>query len=66
MKALFLYNKTSGKGKAAKRLNYIVSSLKEVYREVDVVESQSEEHFIKVAKDACGKYDSLIFSGGDG
>ena len=66
MKAIFIFNKTSGKGKAAKRLNHIISSLKEVYREVDVVESTSEEHFIETAKAACGEYDSLIFSGGDG
>ena len=66
MKALFIYNKTSGKGAILKKKDFIVSSLKEVYREVDVVESKSAEHFIELAKDACGKYDSLIFSGGDG
>ena len=66
MKAIFIYNKTSGKGKIAKKLDYIVSNLKEVYTTVDVVESKSEEHFIEVAKSSCGKYDSLIFSGGDG
>ena len=66
MKAIFIYNKTSGKGIIAKKKDFIVSSLREVYKEVDVVESKSPEHFIEVAKDACGKYDSLIFSGGDG
>ena len=66
MKALFIYNKTSGKNVVLKKKEFIISSLKEVFDEVDIVESLSEEHFVKIAKESCGKYDSLIFSGGDG
>ena len=66
MKAVFIYNKTSGKEEVMKKKNYIISSLKNIYDELDVVESISPEHFVKTAKDACGKYDALIFSGGDG
>lgn len=66
MKALFIYNKTSGKGVIYKKKDFIISSLKETYSTLDVIESLSEEHFIKVCKDACGKYDAIIFSGGDG
>ena len=66
MKALFIYNKTSGKEAIFKKRDFVISSLKNIYSEVDVVESISEEHFIKATKEACGKYDALIFSGGDG
>lgn len=66
MKALFIYNKTSGKGIIVKKKEFILSSLNEVFDEVDCVESLSEEHFLKVVSESCGKYDSLIFAGGDG
>ena len=66
MKAIFIYNKTSGKGKVIKAKDFIIKNLEEVFDKVDVVESLSEEHFIKTAKESCGKYDALIFSGGDG
>ena len=66
MKALFIYNKTSGKGSIYKKKDFIISTLKEIYESVDVIESLSAEHFIQVCKDACSKYDALIFSGGDG
>ena len=66
MKALFIYNKTSGSQSINKRLNFIIESLKNTFENLDIVESISEEHFIQTVKDSCGKYDSLIFSGGDG
>ena len=66
MKALFIYNSTSGKGKIVKKRGYIVSELKKVYSVLDEISSTSEEHFIKCCKEACGKYDALIFAGGDG
>ena len=66
MKAIFIYNKTSGKGRILKKKDFIIKELKEIYDEIDVVESLSEEHFIEVSKKACGKYDAIIFSGGDG
>ena len=66
MKALFIYNKTSGQQSINKKLTFIIESLKKTFEDLDVVESASEEHFIKTVKDSCGKYDSLIFSGGDG
>ena len=66
MKALFIYNKTSGQQSINKKLTFIIESLKKTFEDLDVVESISEEHFIKTVKDSCGKYDSLIFSGGDG
>ncbi len=66
MKCLFLYNPKSGKERIAKNLDYIVKRLKEKFLTIDVHPSTSKEDFINVAKDSCGKYDYLIFSGGDG
>lgn len=66
MKALFIYNKTSGRGIILKKKEYILSSLHDVFDEVECVESLSEEHFKEVVANSCGKYDSLIFAGGDG
>lgn len=67
MKCLFVFNPISGKNKKLmKKLDYIEKKLKEKYDVVDIVPTEYSGHMIKLAKDACGKYDSLIFSGGDG
>ncbi len=66
MKALYVYNATSGKGKVVAKKDYIIKELKTIYKQVDAIGSESEEHFKKICKDACGNYDALIFSGGDG
>lgn len=66
MRCLFLYNPKSGKEKIKKNLDYIVNRLKEKFEVVDVHPSKSKEDFIEKAKDSCGRYDYLVFSGGDG
>lgn len=66
MKAVYIFNKTAGKSVAVKKKDFIISSLKEVFDEVEVIESISKEHFIESVKSCSGKCDSLIFSGGDG
>lgn len=66
MKCLFLFNPKSGKEKISKNLDYITLRLKEKFSIVDVHPSSSKEDFINTAKDSCGKYDYLVFSGGDG
>ena len=66
MKALFIYNKTSGQQSIVKKLDFIIKSLKQTFEDLDIVESISEKHFIQTVKESCGKYDTLIFSGGDG
>lgn len=66
-KCLFIYNPISGKSKKiVKKLDYIEKRLKEVYDVVDIVPTQYAGHAIDISRDACGVYDSLIFSGGDG
>ena len=67
MKCLFIFNPISGKNKKLmKKLDYIENRLKEKYDVVDIVPTQYAGHAIDLAREACGKYDSLIFSGGDG
>lgn len=66
MKCLFLYNPKSGKEKIGKNIDYIAKRLHEKFNVVDVHTSTSKEDFINVAKNSCGVYDYLVFSGGDG
>jgi len=66
MNVLFLLNKSSGRGRAHKKKNYIVSKLSSIFDSVEVIESESREHFMQSAKEACSKYDAIIFAGGDG
>lgn len=66
MKCLFMYNPNSGKGRIVKYLDYIEKKLKEKYSVVEIYQTISSEDTIRAANEACGKYDALIFSGGDG
>ncbi len=66
MRAIFIYNPKSGKGKVNKKLNFIKETLEAKYQEVVIYKTKSQEDTIQTAKETCGKYDALIFSGGDG
>lgn len=66
MKSIFIYNPHSGKHKSQKKLNYLINGLRNHFHEIDIVVTTSFEDTISKAKDACGKYDHLIFAGGDG
>lgn len=66
MNCLFIYNPLSGKGKVKRKLDYIVNKLHKVYDTVDVYESTSGDNIKDIVKSVGSKYDSLIFSGGDG
>ena len=66
MKCLFLYNPNSGKGKLLKKLDYIKQKLSEIYQSVTAIATTSLEDTMLKAKLACGSYDVLAFSGGDG
>ena len=66
-KCLFIFNPISGGNRKLMRyFDYIIKKLKENYDVVDVVPTEYGGHAIKLASEACGKYNSLIFSGGDG
>ncbi len=66
MKCIFIYNPVGGKGEIAKRKNYIVKELKEKYEVVDVHATECAGDMTKTAREAVGKYDAIIFAGGDG
>lgn len=66
MKCIFMYNPHSGKGKIIKKLPLIKSTLSQKFETVDMYATKSAEDTIYTAKESCGKYDALIFAGGDG
>ena len=66
MRCFFVYNPVSGKGKIVKNLDYIVSRLKEKYDEVETYATKCAGDMERAARDAVGKYDAIVFSGGDG
>lgn len=66
MKCFFVYNPISGKGKAEKKKKYIVGKLKERFGDVDVYATKEAGELVEKAAEACGKYDVLVFAGGDG
>lgn len=66
MKCAFIYNPNSGKVKQEKYKDYIVNKLLSKYEVVDVFPSQKPRHATKLAKEACGRYDTLVVMGGDG
>lgn len=67
MKCLFVYNPASGNSrKILDNLDYIKKVLSSKYEDLDIVSTEYAGHATKIANDACGIYDVLIFSGGDG
>ncbi len=66
MNCIFIYNPNSGKGKIVKYLDYITKTLKSKFDEVTLYATKSGEDTRLQASLACGKYDVLVFSGGDG
>ncbi|MCK9470865.1 MAG: YegS/Rv2252/BmrU family lipid kinase [Bacilli bacterium] len=66
MKCIFLYNPKSGKGKILSKIDYIKKTLLTKFDEVVLHETKSAEDIIETSKKACGIYDAIIFSGGDG
>ena len=66
MKCLYVYNPTSGKQNNGKNTEYIVSKLKTKYEVVDVMPTKKRGDAGEFACFSCGKYDTLVISGGDG
>ncbi len=66
MKCIFIYNPVGGKGHIADKKDYIVEQLKEKYDEVDVYATKCAGDMTRVAREAAGVYDAIIFAGGDG
>ena len=66
MKALFIFNPLSGKGRIVRKLNRIEKTLKEHFGEVELYQTRSAEDLEEKIRSDAEKYDVVIFSGGDG
>ena len=66
MNCIFIYNPVSGRGKIHKKLDLITKVLSEKYDDVTVYATQYSGDMKRAAREAVGKYDAIIFSGGDG
>lgn len=66
MKCVYIYNPNSGKGVCSKTKDYVVSQLRTKFERVDVMPTQKRGDATEFARQACGKYDVLVVSGGDG
>ena len=66
MNCIFMYNPNSGKGKIVRKLDLINSTLKTRFDDVTMYATKSAQDTRLAARESCGKYDVLIFSGGDG
>ena len=66
MKCLLIYNSKSGRQNIVKNIDYIVSVLKTKYDVVDKKASFYDGETRDMAKEACGKYDTIVVAGGDG
>lgn len=66
MKCIFIYNPVSGKGKIRKKLPWIQKELEKTYNVVDLKATERAGDMIRLAREAVGRYDTILFSGGDG
>lgn len=67
MKCLLVYNPVSGSSKKfIKKLPYVEKELRKKFEEVEIRPTSYQGEGKKLASEACGKYDVLIASGGDG
>lgn len=63
---LFLYNPNSGKGKIARKTDFIRKKLSKTFDSVDMIATASGEDMTERARDGAKHYDAILFSGGDG
>ncbi len=63
---MFLCNPNSGKGKILKKIEYILTRLKQKFEEVEVKITKSRQDLLNETKNACLNFDVLVFAGGDG
>lgn len=66
MKCIFLYNPNSGRGKLPKRLAFIEKKLRTKYETVDFFAARNAVEFEEKVRESAKRYDTIIFSGGDG
>lgn len=66
MKCVYIYNPTSGKQKNSNFREYIVKQLQSKFEVVDTRPTKKAGDAEIFAREACGVYDVLVISGGDG
>lgn len=66
MKCLFLYNPNSGRGKIAGNIGKIRKKLHTRYEKVVIYAANGAQDLENKIRESVGKYDAIIFSGGDG
>lgn len=66
MKCIFLYNPNSGRGTIGKKLRYIKRKLASKYDTVDLYQTETAQDLERAVGESVGKYDAIVFSGGDG
>lgn len=66
MNCLFLYNPSSGKGKIAKKAEYIRKRLQKTFECVEVAATTSAEDLEARVREGAEQFDVILFSGGDG
>lgn len=66
MKCIYIYNPKSGRQRNTKIKDLVVKTLKTKFDFVDAFSTKQRGDAGSLAKSACGKYDVLVVSGGDG
>ena len=66
MKCVYIYNPTSGKEKSVKIKDYVVKRLAEKYETIICRPTQKRGDAGEFAREACGVFDCIVISGGDG
>lgn len=66
MKALYLYSDKTGIKKSEKKVQRLNDSLKDIYKDIDIIKTSTLEEFEKQIRGSIGKYQILIVAGGDG
>lgn len=66
MKVLFLYSDKTGIKKSTKKVDKLNNSLRSIYKDIDIVKTNSLDEFESYIKKSISNYDILIVAGGDG
>ena len=66
MKVLYLYSDKTGVAKSDRKVNRLISKLKEIYSDITIKKTESLDDFKNSILNSAGVYDAVIVAGGDG
>ena len=66
MKVLYLYSDKTGVAKSDRKVNRLISKLKEIYSDITIKKTESLDDFKNSILNSVGVYDAVIVAGGDG